>query len=77
MNANKGLEELNFVRLECALLCVNCELIVSETRSGKCPVCGSGALLDLARMLGAVDATDKFCRYEAPPGHPARATFED
>lgn len=52
MNTAKGLEELNFVRLESALLCANCELIVGETRNGKCPVCGSGALMSLSRLLG-------------------------
>jgi hypothetical protein len=52
MKAVKGFEELNFVKLESALLCANCELIVSETRNGKCPVCDSGALLGLSRLLG-------------------------
>jgi len=52
MNAIPALEELNFVKLETALLCVNCELVVSETRSGNCPVCGSGAVLSLSRLLG-------------------------
>lgn len=52
VNRIKALEELSFVKLESALLCVNCELIVSSSRGGKCPVCGSGALLGLARLLG-------------------------
>ncbi len=45
-------DELNVVHLESALLCANCEMIVSETRNGKCPVCGSGAQLSLSRLLG-------------------------
>jgi hypothetical protein len=52
INAIPSLEDLNFVKLENALLCVNCELVVGETRSGNCPVCGSGALLGLSRLLG-------------------------
>jgi hypothetical protein len=52
MNAIEGSEELNIIHLENALLCANCEMIVSETRNGKCPVCGSGAQLSLSRLLG-------------------------
>jgi hypothetical protein len=52
MNAIKGLEELNVVRLKDALLCANCELIVNETLHGACPACNSNALMSLARLLG-------------------------
>ena len=52
MDTMKDFEELNFVKLESALLCVNCEMIVSKIRGGKCPVCGSGALLGMSRLLG-------------------------
>ena len=52
MNAIKGLEELNVVRLKDALLCANCELIVNDTLHGACPVCNSKALMSLARLLG-------------------------
>jgi hypothetical protein len=52
MSAIKRLEDLNFVRLEQALLCANCELIVNEMLNGKCPVCHSGALLSVGRLLG-------------------------
>ena len=45
-------DELNVVHLESALLCANCEMIVGETRNGKCPMCGSGAQLSLFRLLG-------------------------
>jgi hypothetical protein len=51
-NPAKEFEQLNVVKLEDALLCANCELIVSETLKGKCPVCGSSALLGLCRLLG-------------------------
>jgi hypothetical protein len=44
--------ELNLIRLTDALLCANCELIVNETFGGKCPACGSGALLSVCRALG-------------------------
>ncbi len=49
-------DELNVVHLETALLCANCEMIVGETRNGKCPVCGSGAQLSLSRLLGGTVA---------------------
>jgi hypothetical protein len=52
MNAIKGLEELNVVRLKDAVLCANCELIVNETLHGACPACNSKALMSLARLLG-------------------------
>jgi hypothetical protein len=52
MNAIKGLEELNVVRLKDALLCANCELIINETFDGACPACNSKALMSLARLLG-------------------------
>jgi hypothetical protein len=52
MDCMKNFDELNFVKLESALLCVNCEMIVSKSRGGRCPVCGSGALLGMSRLLG-------------------------
>ena len=51
--SNKIFEELNAVRLEDAMLCANCEVIVSEMLRGRCPVCGSSALLGLSRLLGS------------------------
>lgn len=51
-NALEELKELNVVKLEDALLCANCELIVSETFNGRCPVCASSALLGISRLLG-------------------------
>ena len=55
INAMDGIsasEELNCVKLTDALLCVNCEVVVNESRKGSCPVCGSGALLSVSRLLG-------------------------
>jgi hypothetical protein len=46
------LEELNLVRLADALLCANCELIVSECVNGGCPACGSHAMLSVSKALG-------------------------
>jgi hypothetical protein len=51
-NPARAFEELNAVRLEDAVLCANCEVIVSEMLKGKCPVCGSSALMGLSRLLG-------------------------
>ncbi len=51
-NGTAEFRELNVVKLEDALLCANCEQIVSETLKGRCPVCGSTALLGLSRLLG-------------------------
>ncbi len=43
--------ELNVVPLQGAVLCVDCE-IITESRGGRCRVCGGSALLSLARVLG-------------------------
>ena len=45
-------EELNLIRLVDALLCANCELIVSECVNGGCPACGSRAMLSVSKALG-------------------------
>jgi len=53
MKADLKMEELNLVRLEDALLCANCEVIVNQTLGGgKCPACGSLALLNVSPLLG-------------------------
>jgi hypothetical protein len=54
-------EELNLIRLAEALLCANCELIVSESVNGGCPACGSRAMLSLSKALGGTlhSATDQ------------------
>ena len=43
----------DLVRLQKAVLCVNCELI-SEGLNGHCAACGSEALLGLSRVLGGM-----------------------
>jgi hypothetical protein len=65
MNAIEASEELNIIHLENALLCANCEMIISETRNGKCPVCGSGAQLSLSRLLGGT--LEHPCQPASPP----------
>jgi len=47
-----GLEEINFVKLDDAVLCANCEMISNETRDGCCSACGSRALMSVSRLLG-------------------------
>jgi hypothetical protein len=47
-----GLEELNFVKLDEAVLCANCEVISNETHAGCCSACGSRALMSVSRLLG-------------------------
>lgn len=46
-----GAPELNFVHLQTAVMCVECELI-SENNTPRCLACGSKALLSLPRVLG-------------------------
>jgi putative methionine-R-sulfoxide reductase with GAF domain len=45
------LESINFVSLQTALFCVECELI-SKNNTPNCLACGSQALLSLSRVLG-------------------------
>jgi hypothetical protein len=40
----------NLVPLQQAVLCANCE-VVSDSKDGRCVVCGSSSLLNLARVL--------------------------
>jgi hypothetical protein len=65
MNVIEGSEELNIIHLQSAVLCANCEMMVSETRNGKCPVCGSGAQLSLSRLLGGT--LEHPCPPTSPP----------
>ena len=44
-------QDLNFVPLQSAIFCVQCELICNNSKSC-CPACGSRALLGLSRVLG-------------------------
>jgi hypothetical protein len=41
---------LGFIRLNQASLCLDCEMITAETKT--CAVCGSSALMNVARILG-------------------------
>src|SRR6202158_1415822 len=43
--------DVNFVSLQAAVFCVQCELL-SENNTPQCLACGSGAVLSLARVLG-------------------------
>ena len=45
------LRDLNFVPLQSAVLCADCELI-TQSRTGQCPICGGRALLSIGRVLG-------------------------
>src|SRR5260221_14070633 len=43
--------DVNFVSLQSAVFCVQCELL-SENSTPQCLACGSGAVLSLSRVLG-------------------------
>jgi GAF domain-containing protein len=43
--------DVNFVSLQSAVFCVQCELL-SENNTPRCLACGSGAVLNLSRVLG-------------------------
>src|ERR1700730_367974 len=43
--------DVNFLSLQSALFCVQCELL-SENNTPRCLGCGSGAVLSLSRVLG-------------------------
>jgi GAF domain-containing protein len=43
--------DVNFLSLQSAILCVQCELL-SENNTPQCLACGSGAVLSLSRVLG-------------------------
>ena len=45
------LNDLNFVPLQSAVLCADCE-VITENRGGACRICGGRALLSLACVLG-------------------------
>jgi hypothetical protein len=40
----------NLIPLQQAVLCANCE-VISDGKNGRCVVCGSPSLLNLARVL--------------------------
>jgi GAF domain-containing protein len=43
--------DVNFVSLQSAVFCVQCELL-SDNNTSRCLACGSGAVLSLSRVLG-------------------------
>ncbi len=43
--------DVNFISLQSAVFCVQCELL-SENNTPRCLACGSGAVLSLSRVLG-------------------------
>ena len=52
---NNGINyDLNAVRLQRAVLCVDCD-VISDSPHADCLVCGSRSLLPLARVLNPTD----------------------
>lgn len=47
----QSLHDLNFVPLQEAVLCADCE-IITDSHGGRCRICGGSGLLSLARVLG-------------------------
>ncbi len=45
------IRDLQFLTLQSAVLCVDCE-VITESHDGQCRICGGRALLSLARVLG-------------------------
>src|SRR2546421_7793214 len=45
------LQDINFLALQSAVFCVQCELL-SENNTPRCLACGSRAVLSLSRVLG-------------------------
>src|ERR1700694_390483 len=43
--------DVNFLSLQSAIFCVQCE-VLSENNTPRCLACGSGAVLSLSRVLG-------------------------
>ncbi|MGA7295293.1 MAG: GAF domain-containing protein [Terriglobales bacterium] len=51
MHRSLAAADVNFVSLQSAVFCVQCELL-SENNTPRCLACGSGAVLSLSRVLG-------------------------
>jgi GAF domain-containing protein len=51
MQSSLTATDVNFVSLQSAVFCVQCELL-SENNTPRCLACGSGAVLSLSRVLG-------------------------
>lgn len=46
-----SLRDLNFLSLQSAVLCVDCE-VITESQGGHCRICGGQALISISRVLG-------------------------
>src|ERR1700687_1813006 len=51
MQRSLAATDVNFLSLQAAIFCVQCELL-SENNTPQCLACGSGAVLSLSRVLG-------------------------
>jgi len=51
MQRSSTVADVNFVSLQSAVFCVQCELL-SDNNTPRCLACGSGAVLSLSRVLG-------------------------
>ncbi len=51
MQRSMTMADVNFVSLQTAVFCVQCELL-SDNNTPRCLACGSGAVLSLSRVLG-------------------------
>src|SRR5271166_5526760 len=51
MQRSMTMADVNFVSLQTAIFCVQCELL-SDNNTPRCLACGSGAVLSLSRVLG-------------------------
>jgi len=50
--------DLNFVPLQAAVLCADCE-VITDSHQGQCRICGGHALLSLNRVLGGSLGTER------------------
>ena len=51
MQRSLTVADVNFVSLQTAVFCVQCEML-SDNNTPRCLACGSGAVLSLSRVLG-------------------------
>jgi hypothetical protein len=59
-------QDLNAVRLQNAVLCVDCE-VVSNSPHERCLVCGSKSLFSLSRVLGGTLSSQRAVVVETDP----------
>ena len=69
------LSDLNFVPLQSAVLCADCEMI-TENRGGACRICGGKALLSMARVLGGPIEGDRATLLDAADAEVQRLVDE-